>query len=123
MIRVRLLIGAICCALPPLAACAADPAPALQTVAFRGQDFLVRSVDPRRDDLRLFWNDDHGKPLHDFITLKKFTASQGGRLLFAANAGMFDPDFKPVGLLVQDGAEKSPLNLNDGAGNFYMKPN
>ena len=36
---------------------------------------------------------------------------------------MFQPDLKPVGLLVQAGVEQSPLNLNDGAGNFYMKPN
>jgi uncharacterized protein YigE (DUF2233 family) len=36
---------------------------------------------------------------------------------------MYEPDFRPVGLLVQDGNETAPLNLNDGAGNFYMKPN
>jgi len=116
-------LGAICCGLTALAARAADPLPALQSVAFRGQDFLARSVDPHKEDLRLFWNDDQGKPLHDFTALGKFAASKGERLLFAANAGMFEPDFKPVGLLVQDGAEQSPLNLNDGTGNFYMKPN
>jgi uncharacterized protein YigE (DUF2233 family) len=36
---------------------------------------------------------------------------------------MFEPTFKPCGLLVQDGKEISPLNLNDAPGNFYMKPN
>jgi uncharacterized protein YigE (DUF2233 family) len=100
-----------------------DPSPALQAVAFRGQNFLIRSVDPHRDDLRLFWNDEQGHLLRDFTSLEKFVASKGERLLFAANAGMFEPDSKPVGLLVQDGVEKSPLNLNDGTGNFYMKPN
>jgi uncharacterized protein YigE (DUF2233 family) len=61
--------------------------------------------------------------LRDFASLDKFTAGKGERLLFAANAGMFQPDSRPVGLLVQDGEEKSPLNLKDGTGNFYMKPN
>jgi uncharacterized protein YigE (DUF2233 family) len=55
--------------------------------------------------------------------LDKYVASKGERLVFAANAGMFEPDSKPVGLLMQDGNETSPLNLNDGTGNFYMKPN
>jgi uncharacterized protein YigE (DUF2233 family) len=114
---------AVCCVLALLAARADDPSPVLQTVAFRGQDFLVRTVDPHKDDLRLFLKDDNGAFLHDFVTLEKFTASKGERLLFAANAGMFEPDSKPVGLLVQDGNETSPLNLNDGTGNFYMKPN
>ena len=84
---------------------------------------MVKTVDPQKDDLRLFWNDDQGAPLHDFIGLEKFVASKGERLLFAANAGMYQPDFKPVGLLVQDGVEQSPLNLNDGTGNFSMQPN
>ena len=36
---------------------------------------------------------------------------------------MFEPDMRPCGLLVQNGNEVSPLNLNEGGGNFYMKPN
>jgi uncharacterized protein YigE (DUF2233 family) len=102
---------------------ATEAVPALQSVTFRGQSFLVRPVDPRKADLRLFLKDDSGALLHDFVSLQKHTTSQGERLLFAANAGMFEPDFRPVGLLVQAGNETSPLNLNDGAGNFYMKPN
>jgi uncharacterized protein YigE (DUF2233 family) len=105
-------LAVVCCGLTALAVRVDDPSPALQSVAFRGQSFLVRSVDPRKEDLR-----------HDFAGLEKYAAAKGEKLLFAANAGMFEPDFKPVGLLVQDGNETSPLNLNDGAGNFYMKPN
>ena len=36
---------------------------------------------------------------------------------------MFQPDFSPVGLLVLDGNQVSPLNTDDGQGNFFMKPN
>jgi len=100
-----------------------DPASALQAVTFRGQGFLVRAVDPHKEDLRLFWKDDDGNPFHDFVGLEKAVNTKGEKLVFAANAGIFEADSRPVGLLVQDGNEVSPLNLKDGAGNFYMKPN
>jgi uncharacterized protein YigE (DUF2233 family) len=109
--------------LTALTARADDPPPALQNVTFHGQAFVVCTVDPKKEDLRLFWKDDQGNLLHDFAGLEKGVNAQGERLLFAANAGMFEPDCKPVGLLVQNGAETSPLNRNDGVGNFYMKPN
>jgi uncharacterized protein YigE (DUF2233 family) len=115
-----LLLAACSCGLTALGA---DPSPALPSVAFRGQEFLIRTVDPKKEDLRLFWKDDQGNLLHDFVRLGKAVDAQGEKLVFAANAGMFEPDSTPVGLLVQDGAEKSPMNLRDATGNFYMKPN
>lgn len=103
---------------------AADPVPpGLQAVAFRNDHYLVRIVNPRKDDLRLYWKDDEGKRLGDFQALEKFVVKKGERLVFAANAGMFEPDFRPVGLLVQNDVQTAPLNLNEGAGNFYLKPN
>ncbi len=39
------------------------------------------------------------------------------------NAGMYQTNFSPVGLLVQDSQQVSPLNTSDGGGNFFMKPN
>jgi len=93
------------------------------TVIFHQHRYLVRTVDPKTGDLRLYWNDDQGHLLRDFTSLEKYIDSKGEHLLFAANAGMFAPDSKPVGLLVQNGNETNPLNLNDGYGNFYMKPN
>ena len=118
-----ILLAAVWCGLTMLAVHADDPQPGLQTVMFRGESFLVRPVDPQKEDLRLFWKDDQGNLLHDFAGLEKAVNAQGERLLFAANAGMFETDSRPVGLLVQNGNEVSPLNLKEGAGNFYMKPN
>jgi uncharacterized protein YigE (DUF2233 family) len=46
-----------------------------------------------------------------------------GRLLFATNAGMFDPALKPVGLYVERGRELVHVNTMSGYGNFHMKPN
>jgi uncharacterized protein YigE (DUF2233 family) len=50
-------------------------------------------------------------------------APDGEHLVFAMNAGMYHKDFSPVGLLVIDGDEVSPLNLGTDAGNFFLKPN
>ena len=102
---------------------ASVPPPQIEHVTFQGAHYLVRIVDPRTDDLQLFWKDDDGHLIRDFPALDKVAAAKGEKLLFAANAGMFEPDNKPVGLLVQNGNETTPLNLNDGQGNFYMKPN
>ncbi len=97
--------------------------PGLQSLTFRGTPYIVHEVDPKKDDLQMFLKDDKGIYLHNFAALEKYAASKGEKLLFAANAGMFQPDFTPCGLLVQNGNETSPLNTNDGEGNFYMKPN
>ena len=114
----------LCCGITASAGpVSGNPSTGLQTVAFHGQGFLVRSVDPRKDDLRLFWKDDQGNLLHDFAGLDKAVTANGEKLLFAANAGMYEPDSNPVGLLVQNGNETTPLNVNEGPGNFYMKPN
>src|SRR5215467_12189404 len=46
-----------------------------------------------------------------------------GKLLFAANAGMFDPALKPVGLYVEQGRELVRVRTASGYGNLHMKPN
>jgi uncharacterized protein YigE (DUF2233 family) len=101
---------------------AADPAGAAVTT-FHGLAYRTFVLAPTTQDLRLYGDDGHGKMLGNFSALQRQVAASGGRLLFAANAGMFDPASKPVGLLVENGEEISPLNLKDGPGNFFLKPN
>lgn len=55
--------------------------------------------------------------------LEEALRSQGKRLVFAMNAGMFDPARAPVGLYVENGRQLRPLVLSDGPGNFHLKPN
>ena len=45
------------------------------------------------------------------------------QLSFAMNAGMYHPDFQPVGLYVEEGKEIVELNEAQGFGNFFMQPN
>ncbi|HEX8613946.1 MAG TPA: phosphodiester glycosidase family protein [Telluria sp.] len=85
--------------------------------------FTVVTVDPARQDLRLFLNDDAGQPFKGFARLQQWLQARKQHLVFAVNAGMYHPGFAPVGLHVKDGNELAPLNLADGKGNFFMKPN
>jgi uncharacterized protein YigE (DUF2233 family) len=83
----------------------------------------VIRVDTRKEDLEIFLRDDAPNEFKRFDNLKSWLESKNKRLRFAMNAGMFKPDLSPVGLLVQDGKQISPLDLSDGPGNFFLKPN
>lgn len=83
--------------------------------------FTVVRVDA--DKLRLVLNDDKGQPLRRLDRLAAWQKTQGKTLTFGMNAGMYHADGGPVGLLVIDGRELAPLNLSDGQGNFFLKPN
>lgn len=85
--------------------------------------FTTIRVNVRTERVELFLRDDAGRTFNRFDRLRSWLASRNERLLFAMNAGMFQPDLSPVGLFVQDGRQVSPLNLSDGDGNFFLKPN
>jgi uncharacterized protein YigE (DUF2233 family) len=88
----------------------------------QGSDlFTVVRVDVAK--LRLFWRDDKGQPLRRLDRLAAWQKAEGRMLTFGMNAGMYHADAGPVGLLVIDGRELAPLNLDDGQGNFFLKPN
>lgn len=88
-----------------------------------GQGYVVCQVDAAQEaGLRLWQDDGNGRPLNNFNNLRK-TLAPGETLDFAMNAGMFHPDYRPVGLLVIDGQERQPVNTQAGGGNFGMLPN
>ncbi len=71
----------------------------------------------------MVWKDTHGKRLGNAENVKQYLASKRVRLRFAMNGGMFFPDHSPVGLYIENGVERHPINRNVGSGNFSMKPN
>jgi len=73
--------------------------------------------------LELAWTDTNGKPLGDFNGLRQHLAAQNKKIVFATNAGIYERGPKPCGLTICAGHELVPLNLKDGEGNFYLKPN
>lgn len=90
----------------------------------RGQTrATVCRVDLSTDRLQLFLQDEHGRVFGGFAALDAWLASAGKQLVFAMNAGMFTPDFLPVGLYVAGTGRSWPLNTADGDGNFFLKPN
>ena len=85
--------------------------------------FTIVRVDTSTQQLRLYWQDDKGHPLRTLERLAAWQKTQGKTLTFGMNAGMYHADGAPVGLLVIEGRELAPLNLSDGKGNFFLKPN
>lgn len=89
---------------------------------FEGARFTVCGYDSRRHELALFVDGPSG-PLRSFEALRGRLGARATRLRFAMNAGMYDAAGMPIGLYVEDGRERHPINTRDGPGNFHLKPN
>jgi uncharacterized protein YigE (DUF2233 family) len=85
--------------------------------------YTVCEVDLAQHTVRLYWKRSDGTPYAYLSSLPRTLERESGRLLFATNAGMFDPDLKPVGLYVEQRREFVHTNTRSGYGNFHMKPN
>jgi len=85
--------------------------------------YTVCEVDIRKHTIRLYWRRPEGAPYAYLRALPQSLDAKAGKLLFATNAGMFDPTFRPVGLYVEQGRELVRANTKSGYGNFHMKPN
>jgi uncharacterized protein YigE (DUF2233 family) len=85
--------------------------------------YTICEVDLRQQTIRLYWKRSDGTPYAYLSSLPRALEGEAGRLLFATNAGMFDPALKPVGLYVEQGRELVHANTRSGYGNFHMKPN
>ena len=73
--------------------------------------------------LQLHWLDQAGKPMGHFGALRDRLGERGLEIEFATNGGIYERGPKPCGLTVCQGEEVVKLNLADGEGNFYLKPN
>jgi uncharacterized protein YigE (DUF2233 family) len=91
--------------------------------SFENSSFLACAFDSGTEELRLASRGSDGRRLGSLQALEKSLGVDSGRVLFAMNAGMFDSDGTPVGLYVENGIVKHPLNTESGSGNFYLKPN
>lgn len=90
---------------------------------FDGQGYVICTLDAGQEPgLRLWLNGPDGRVLGDFTAVRRMLA-EGEVLGFAMNAGMYHPDFTPVGLYVSDGVSQHELVTAGGGGNFGMLPN
>jgi uncharacterized protein YigE (DUF2233 family) len=85
--------------------------------------FTVCRVKVPDEHLRVFYADSRGVRYATFDALRADLARRGEMLEFAMNAGMFHPDYKPVGLLIIGGKTLAPINRSPGLGNFFLQPN
>jgi len=85
--------------------------------------YMICEVDLRKAAVRLFWRKPDGSPYGYLQSLPRSLGSKTEELLFATNAGMFDPSYRPVGLYIEQGEELVRANTKSGFGNFHMKPN
>jgi uncharacterized protein YigE (DUF2233 family) len=85
--------------------------------------YTVCQVDLRSDHLELFLNDENGRPFNSFRRISDALAHHKRQLVFAMNAGIYQQNFAPLGLLVVEKHQVHRLNQAKGYGNFYIKPN
>ncbi|MDX1785639.1 MAG: phosphodiester glycosidase family protein [Roseovarius sp.] len=90
---------------------------------FDGAGYAICEVDMTTEDLRLFLNDGAGVPLSSFGNVDAQLESEGLRLGFAMNAGMYHPDRSPVGYYAEGGEARSKVITSAGPGNFGLLPN
>jgi uncharacterized protein YigE (DUF2233 family) len=76
-----------------------------RSMVYERNPYTICEVDLRKHMLRLYWKKSDGTPYAYLSALPRALEGEAGRLLFATNAGMFDPALKPVGLYVEQGRE------------------
>jgi len=111
------LVGAL------LFCCGAAQAVECTATSVGGTPLTACRVDLKVEQLDLFWRDDADRPFRQFSALREALRAKGKQLVFAVNAGMYLPDFSPVGLFVAEGRELVSLNRRPGSGNFSQQPN
>jgi uncharacterized protein YigE (DUF2233 family) len=97
--------------------------------SFKGASYIVCSFDPAKQNLRIYWRGDDGNPYRTFSALAADLKARSISLRFAMNGGMYQEDFRPVGLYIENGRELTAANTATLTGipsqipNFYKKPN
>ena len=74
------------------------------------------------DQLQLFLKNQQGQIYKKFAAVQK--ELKKCQISFAMNAGMYHPNFAPVGLYIEQGKQQIELNQQKNKfGNFFMQPN
>lgn len=91
--------------------------------AHEGAGYIACVLDPHSVRFRLYLARPDGQVYGDVPAFLDAMARAGTVPLIAMNAGMYHADMTPVGLFVDEWRETAALELADGDGNFYLKPN
>jgi uncharacterized protein YigE (DUF2233 family) len=122
--RLNFALGLASTTVPFLSiAAAAQSLPVCSVVTHESARYTVCEVDLRRQTTRLFWKRPDGESFGYLQQLPATDAATGRKLQFAVNAGMYHPDYRPVGLYVENKRELAKASTTRGPGNFHLKPN
>lgn len=99
--------------------CFGNPTFHRETINGTNYDYVIADL----ESINIVYEDELGEAIRTFQRLESYCKKHEIDCFAVMNGGIFEPGGKPTGLLVQDKELISPLNLNDGKGNFYLKPN
>lgn len=119
----RWRLGALLAAVLSLSAFPATAEPDCRQVTHDGNSYTVCTLRADQDDIRLWHSDADGRLYGGFSAIDSALRSEGKRLVFAMNAGMYHDDRSPVGLYLDHGTQSGPLVTREGPGNFGLLPN
>src|SRR5262249_15973966 len=91
-----------------------------RSMEYERNAYTICEVDLRKHTVRLYWKRADGTPYGYLSTLPRALEGEADRLLFATNAGMFDPALKPVGLYVEQGRRHVSGNTRYCFGHLYL---
>ena len=93
-------------------------------VLHASQPYDTVHVNPALHNITLHWrNPVSNEPFKNTQNVVDWLEHAGHSVIAVTNAGIFEPGLVPTGLYVEKSQELRPLNLEDGYGNFYLKPN
>ena len=95
----------------------------LRQIEHLGRTFHVATIDLRVASLDLYGQRPDGGNVANFTELAAYLDAQDRRLVMGTNGGIFKVSGRPVGLHIERGVETSAVEVADGFGNFYLKPN
>ncbi|MBP3194316.1 MAG: phosphodiester glycosidase family protein [Cardiobacteriaceae bacterium] len=72
--------------------------------------------------IRLFWKNDKGENYFTFRAVNNQIKSEKKQAVMITNAAIYDTEFRPAGLWIENGKELKEINKNQGKGNFHIKP-
>lgn len=87
-----------------------------------GTKYRIYIAEPKK--IELYWKNPHdGQAFKRFSEVQKHLETNGHKVVFMMNGGIYEPGGVPAGLHIENGKETKPLNLSVGDGNFFLLPN
>nr|WP_027272748.1 phosphodiester glycosidase family protein [Leminorella grimontii] len=79
------------------------------------------TLNPQTERVRTYWQKGNGEAYGSLRTLLS-GINGDGRVQMAMNGGIYDKEYAPLGLYIENGEQKVALNLASGGGNFFIRP-